>query len=291
MSHNKTTPSTSIEKRKPTNPIARQVLEVLERGEYLPPSGTVVSLREQQAASEQGTMLYSPGMLQNMSAEGRSGQVLRVEVIDATSQVAALEATKSGPVVLLNFASARNPGGGFLGGAKAQEEDLCRCSGLYPTLLTQPEYYRVHRSDKSLLYSDHIIYSPNVPFFRVRSSDDFLEKPYFASVITAPAPNAGAMRRNQPQLEKKLPETFLRRWENILAVAQAHGHTTLILGAWGCGAFRNDPKLVARTAQEALLLPRFASSFSRVIFPIPGFNKHSLVNLQIFQSVFEEQRA
>ncbi len=291
MSQHKTTPSTSIEKRKPTNPIACQVLEILARGSYQPPSGTVVSLREKQSASEQGTILYSPEKLQNMSAVEPSAHVLRVEVIDATSQVAALEATKSGPPVLLNFASARNPGGGFLGGAKAQEEDLCRCSGLYPTLLTQPEYYRVHRADKSLLYSDHLIYSPNVPFFRARSGDDFLEQPFFASVITAPAPNAGAMRRNQPQLADKLPETVLRRWENILAVAQAHGHTTLILGAWGCGAFRNDPKLVARTAQEALSLPRFAGSFSQVIFPIPGFNKASLVNLKIFQSVFEEQQA
>lgn len=65
----------------------------------------------------------------------RDAQSPRVEVIDATTQVAAHQFAHEGPLVVLNFASARNPGGGFLGGAKAQEEDLCRCSGLYRTLL------------------------------------------------------------------------------------------------------------------------------------------------------------
>ncbi len=202
-------------------------------------------------------------------------------------QAAAQSAALDGPVVLLNFASARNPGGGFLGGAKAQEEDLCRCSGLYATLLTQPDYYQVHRANKSLLYTDHIIYSPRVPFFRVRSSDAFLEEPFVASVITAPAPNAGAMRRNEPPAVNTLPETFRRRWHNILAVAKNEGHTSLVLGAWGCGAFRNDPKLVASTAREALSLPSFSDSFTRVVFPVPGATQYSRENLEAFQAVFD----
>lgn len=286
MTNRKDDPSL-LERRTPTNPMAIQVLEVLKRGEYQAPSGRPVSLRQQQEKAEQGTRLYTPEVLQDLSAAKQSEHRLRVEVIDATTQAAAQQAVANGPFVLLNFASARNPGGGFLGGAKAQEEDLCRCSGLYATLLTQPTYYHVHRADKSLLYTDHIIYSPEVPFFRVRSTDAFLEEPFVASVITAPAPNAGAIRRNQPEAEGKLPATFQRRWQNILAVAQANRHTTLILGAWGCGAFRNDPKLVARTAREALLQPRFAGSFSRVTFPIPRSNKHSRVNLEVFQSVFD----
>src|SRR6185312_12808515 len=93
-------------------------------------------------------------------------------------------------VVALNFASAKNPGGGFLGGAKAQEEDLCRCSALYTCQLTQSAYYEVNRATSSMLYTDNIIYSPDVPFFR----DDrlqLLDEPFTVSIITAPAPNAG----------------------------------------------------------------------------------------------------
>src|SRR5262249_60941792 len=90
--------------------------------------------------------------------------------------------------VALNFASARNPGGGFLGGAKAQEEDLARRSALYACLLTQRPYYDANRAERSLLYTDHIIYSPSVPFFRDRALD-LVESPFCASIITAPAPN------------------------------------------------------------------------------------------------------
>jgi uncharacterized protein (TIGR02452 family) len=68
--------------------------------------------------------------------------------------------------VVLNFASARNVGGGFLNGARAQEEDLARSCGLFRCLETQPEYYEVNRRTASLLYTDHIIYSPRVPWFR-----------------------------------------------------------------------------------------------------------------------------
>ena len=78
---------------------------------------------------------------------------------------------------MLNFASARNPGGGFLRGAKAQEEDLCRCSGLYETLLECPTYYSVNRHQKSMMYTDHIIYSPKVVFFRTGGRKPMLEKP------------------------------------------------------------------------------------------------------------------
>ena len=278
-------------KSKPTNPIALQVLDILRNGEYQAPSGRTVSLRTQQSEAEEGTKLYSPEMLQGLEGARDPKRARSIEVVDATSQIAAHGAAQEGaaadgPLVLLNFASARNPGGGFLGGAKAQEEDICRCSGLYPTLLGQSEYYRVHRADTSLLYTDHLIYSPRVPFFRARSTDPLLEELFYASVITAPAPNAGAIRRNQPEAVEQLPATFRRRWENILGVAQAQGHATVILGAWGCGAFRNDPKLVAKTAREALSLPRFAGSFARVIFPIPGFNEYSRRNLEVFEAEF-----
>jgi len=127
-----------------------------------------------------------------------------------------------------------------------------------------------------------------VPFFRVDSKAPLLDTPFLASVITAPAPNAGALRRSQPDAAHELPSTFLRRWTNVLAVARDNQQTTLILGAWGCGAFRNDPTLVARTARQALSSPRFSGVFSHVVFAIPGFNKHSQTNLDAFRAAFAD---
>ena len=107
-----------------------------------------------------------------------------------------MQAERVARVVALNFASAKNPGGGFLGGAKAQEEDLARSSALYACMRDQRAYYDANRHEPSLLYTDHMIYSPDVPFFR----DDrlrFLEDPFLLSILTAPAPNAASNERRE----------------------------------------------------------------------------------------------
>src|SRR6185436_6320983 len=155
----------------------------------------------------------------------------------------------------------------FLGGAKAQEEDLARCSALYDCQLTQRAYYDENRACKSLLYTDHIIYSPGVPFFR----DDrgaLLEEPFLVSIITAPAPNAGAASRVGEGGRDELLSVLTARSQKVLAVAAAHGHRTLVLGAWGCGVFRNEPRDVADVFARALELERLRGAFGRVVFAV-----------------------
>lgn len=169
-------------------------------------------------------------------------------------------------LVLLNFASATTAGGGFLHGARAQEEDLCRCSALHPCLATQTEFYAYHRAANTALYSDRLIYSPRVPFFRVTSA--LLSRPYEASVITAAAPNAGAIRAHEPQRASQIESTFRRRAAKVLALAEAEGHRTLLLGAWGCGVFANDPSMAADALVGALESPRFRAAFDRVVFAV-----------------------
>ena len=126
----------------------------------------------------------------------------------------------------------RNPGGGFLGGAKAQEEGIARASALYACLLTAPEFYAFHRDQRDLRYSDRVIYSPGVPVFR----DDkgrLLDRPYRAAFLTAAAPNLGAILRNQPEHAADVPAVLRRRAQRVLRVAAAHGHRTLVLGSLG----------------------------------------------------------
>ena len=276
-----------------TNPAARQILQICDTGQYQAPSGALVSIEHDLSHATAAARLYSPEELEDLrsTTPAHAPGSTSIEVIDATTQQAARTlATEPSAtpdtVVVLNFASARNPGGGFLGGAKAQEEELCRCSGLYPTLLTQPRYYEHNREQTTLLYSDFLIYSPRVPFIRLATNKPFLERPFVVAVITAPAPNAGALSRSEERAEAQLPSTFERRWANVLAVAeQNHGHS-LVFGAWGCGAFGNDPTLVATTARTVLGSARFDGVFERIVFAIPGGGKRSLGNLEAFRKVF-----
>jgi uncharacterized protein (TIGR02452 family) len=170
-------------------------------------------------------------------------------------------------VAALNFASAKHPGGGWLSGARAQEEDLARCSALYGCLLSQPLYYEANHAHPSLLYTDHIIHSPGVPFFR-DDGHQLLEEPFLVSIITAPAPNAGEALRRDPHAGSQLGAVLTSRAGKVLAVAAHQGHRTLVLGAWGCGVFRNDPRHVAGVFDDWLRSPDFAGAFERVVFAV-----------------------
>ncbi len=129
-----------------------------------------------------GTKLYTPDLLADLrDRTERSDGSSRIEIRDATSQVAVRQFAQEGSLVLLDFASARNPGGHFLGGAKAQEEDLCRCSGPYRTLLTLPAYYAIHREDRSLIYPDGI----PCPRLRVRRSVNGRSRPTVEGAFAA----------------------------------------------------------------------------------------------------------
>lgn len=111
-----------------------------------------------------------------------------------------------------------------------------------------------------------MIHSPGVPVFR----DDrggLLETPFRVGFLTSPAPNAGTIRRQEPERTAEIPAALARRAELVLEVATLHGYRRLVLGAWGCGVFRNDPAQVAE-AFRSLLAGRFAGVFDQVVFGI-----------------------
>ncbi|WP_437670120.1 TIGR02452 family protein [Sorangium sp. So ce131] len=250
--------------------VATETVQILNRGEYVAPSGATVRIRDGVRAAVKGTVLYRPGSLDAWEPTERLAQPLRIEVTDETTGAAGRRLVqKEGEtrVVALNFASAKNPGGGFLRGAKAQEEDLARCSALYACLTEHREYYDQNRASGTLLYTDHLIYSPDVPFIRDEQLA-LLERPFDLSLITAPAPNAGEAIQRDESLDGEIRATLERRAGLVLAAAGAHGHRCLLLGAWGCGVFRNDPREVADVFARWLEHPRFRGAFARVVFAV-----------------------
>ncbi|MFI8288143.1 TIGR02452 family protein [Streptomyces sp. ms191] len=247
--------------------IAKQTEEIVEAGRYRAPDGRTVSIEAELAAAVAGTTLYGPEPVRVVPDRGRD---TAIEVTDESSLAAArrLAAADTAPVAVLNFASARNPGGGYLNGAQAQEEAVCRASALYTTLLTAPAYYEHHRAERDAFYTDRVIHSPGVPVFR----DDrgaLLDEPFTVGFLTSPAPNAGVIRRRTPQLADRIPAALASRAERVLEAAVAGGYRRLVLGAWGCGVFRNDPAEVAGAFRRLLTGEgRFAGHFDEIVFAI-----------------------
>lgn len=229
--------------------IARDTLDILDAGAYVNSHGETVPLAEPVRAAVAGTRLHLPDAPLDTPPVG--GPPARIEVTGESTLLAARRLATDGEVAALVFASAKNPGGGFRTGAQAQEESIARASALFPCLTAVPEFYEFHRQQRDLLYSDRVIHSPRVPVFR----DDkgrLLDAAHQVSLLTAAAPNLGAVVRNQPGDVDRVAPALRARARRLLAVAAAYGHRRLVLGAWGCGVFRNDPATVAEAFDLAL---------------------------------------
>ncbi|MEU3745714.1 MULTISPECIES: TIGR02452 family protein [Streptomyces] len=248
--------------------IARRTEEIVAAGRYQAPDGRTVSLTEDLTAALAGTRLHGPEPVPVTPSTDRTATL---DVTGESSLAAArrmVSADPARPVAVLNFASARNPGGGYLNGAQAQEEALCRASALHATLLRAPDYYAHHRADPDVFYTDRVIHSPRVPVFRDERGA-LLDEPFTVGFLTSPAPNAGVVRRRTPERAGQLPAALAARAERVLETAAAAGYRRLVLGAWGCGVFRNDPAVVAG-AFRALLMGegRFAGHFEEIVFAV-----------------------
>ncbi|MEU4930614.1 TIGR02452 family protein [Streptomyces yokosukanensis] len=247
--------------------IATETEAVVATGRYRTADGREVSVGARIEAARSGTRMFGPQPVPVPHPDSRP-QARTVFEVTGESSLQAAHRLADAPVAVLNFASARNPGGGYLNGAQAQEEALCRASALYTCLLQARAFYDHHRAHRDPFYTDRVIHSPAVPVFR----DDrgrLLAQPYLAGFLTAAAPNAGVVRRTEPRRAADLPGALAVRAERVLETAAAHGYRRLVLGAWGCGVFQNDPAEVAG-AFRALLGPggRFAGTFEHVVFGV-----------------------
>ena len=221
--------------------MAQETLRIIRQGSYATEKGRI-EIKEAVERSVRDSVLISPEegerILAKFSAEAGCGQPeTRVENISTVEAVRLLAAEGRTDIGVLNFASAKNPGGGFLNGAKAQEESLTVSGALYPTLTAHPEYYEANRANRSMMYLDYGIYSPEVVLFR-DGAFRLTDTPVRADVLTLPAVNMGQV---------------LLKGED---------------GAYGCSVFRNDPREIAawwRELMEEGMGRQFASVFHAVL--------------------------
>ncbi len=240
--------------------IAQETIAIVDRGGYVVHGATEVRLAEEIARAVAGTRLYLPD-----DPVGEARMAPGPPVIEVTGETTLAAARRmGGDVAALVFASARNPGGGFRNGAQAQEESLARASALHACQEAAGEFYAAHHRDRDLRYSDRVIYSPAVPVFR-DDDGELLAQPYRVSFLTAAAPNLGAVRANQPDAAGSVADVLRGRAGRVLEVAAAYGHRRIVLGAWGCGVFGNDPGVVATAFGGLLARHRW---FEHVVFAV-----------------------
>lgn len=215
---------------------------------------------------------------------------------------AAMKLAKNYPgkkIAVLNFASASTPGGGVKNGASAQEEALCRISTLYPVLTTKDlweKFYAPHRAECNPLHNDDIIYTPDIVICKTDtiSANKLYDSNFVkVDVITCAAPNLREVPSNQFNedgkvsaagiTDEKLEQIHLIRACHIFEAAIANNVKILVLGAFGCGAFRNSPYVVAKAYKSALKL--YAKYFDEIEFAV--FCGYDDTNYRAFKTLEE----
>ena len=200
-------------------------------------------------------------------------------------------------IMILNFASAKHPGGRVTQGSSAQEESICRCTTLYDVLngsyTIQRNYYEYNRNYSELgsqMYSSRGVYTPSIMVFRDDSDPElpFLAKKnrFPVDVFSIPAPNLRTgFNSNAVQPKRSvLSEIYKERIALLLHVAEQKNINQLILGAWGCGVFRNDPMLVAEAFKKMIETYLVWVGTNRIIFAIPEDKDRG--NHKAFERVF-----
>jgi uncharacterized protein (TIGR02452 family) len=257
------------EKRKQ---IAFDTLGIIDKGIYTLPNNDIYIIKKDQEYSKSNSIHYKSDelsdLLNNVDLTKTNNTVIEVTNESSIDAIIRLNQEGYSNTMCLNFASVNKPGGGFINGAQAQEESLARSSGLYDTLIPHKGFYT--GSIKSVFYSDDMIYSPKVPFIKNDKGD--LIPTILTSVITAAAVNLNKLiSENIKTLYKEdqdhIKNTMDKRIDKLLSLCKHKNHEVIILGAWGCGVFKNDPNVIAELFNKHLN-NKYKNVFKKVVFAI-----------------------
>ncbi|KAH8796870.1 hypothetical protein DL96DRAFT_1010442 [Flagelloscypha sp. PMI_526] len=245
--------------------------------EYYPAESELSSWRDSRPPASHKSTVFIVQEISTIEASSLLYNFLPSNISDGIAKVGTL-----------NFASAKSPGGGFLGGSQAQEESLARSSNLYPTLTAESvrPYYDSHKKNpKNGFYSHAMIYSPRITIFR-KDSGEWMNPPVTVDMLTSPAVNAGVARRHLGQseeTEREIAKVMKERMGRILYLFEKKGASHLVLGSFGTGAFRNDVPTIVNIWKEYLIGndARFGRSFQTVMFAVIGKK-----NFELFETTW-----
>ena len=195
-------------------------------------------------------------------------------------------------VAVLNFASPKHPGGGVVTGASAQEEAICRITNLYPCLQAMQMRGIFYNTKLRSPYTDSVLYTCDVAVIKTDEENPELlvpnideEKcPVLIDVVTCAAPNQSGIAIP----DEDLYAIIRRRLNIVLSACVENGAETLVLGAWGCGAFRNPPEVVAKGMLDEIK-ENFNFSFRQIIFAVYSPKGNLSNNYLTFKRIISEE--
>lgn len=233
--------------------------------------------------------LYTPEQVAQLPQQDVSGNepilitLRNQDTLEAAFELHQHRKENEKPVLILNFANPHRPGGGIRSKPGTQEEHLCVKTTLLCSLETEEAwpFYQTNLDCGTQAQTDFILFSPNTMV--IRNPDLSLRAdPFPVAVMTVSAPIASRMEESElPNLENILN----RRIHGMLRAAAAEGYTRLVLGAWGCGNFGNDPELVAKLFRNNL-----TGSFEEVIMAVFD-NSEDQYRYSCFAKYFENKDA
>lgn len=259
--------------------MSEETLDILNNGKYSL-NGKSINIKKDIDIGILESKLY--GLDSDISLSNKENKNTEIYLMNIeTLKAGKILKNKYSNVAILNFASGKNAGGGFLKGTMAQEESITYSSSLYLSLKKFQYIYDENRKNKTAFYSDNMFYSPNIVVFRDENYK--LINPYKLNVISSASPNKRAILENEKNKINEIYPTLKRRIYKILQITQENNQDALVLGAYGCGVFFNDPEMVAEIFYE-YLNNDFKNVFKEIIFAI--YDKNDSENIKIFKKYF-----
>lgn len=250
----------------------RNTVDIVNQGHYISESGKEFSFPSD-GEMMRHTEFYNQEI--HLPKTAQSDEQTTVEVLNIDCLYAGVQLKEKGyNPAILNMASRQNPGGAVTTGAGAQEETLFRRTNLFRSLYQFAPYagqYGITPSRHQYPLERNFggIYTPDAIYFRESEQNGYalMDAPVTLSFITVAAINRPDLTADN-RIADHLVEPTKNKIRTIFRIGLAHGHDALVLGALGCGAYRNPPRHVARLFHEVMDEPEFKDKYKKVVFAI-----------------------
>ena len=252
--------------------IYTETVDIVMDGEYVTPGD---ELREfiYQDEMVKGTKFYGKKVKIDHDALERYDTYIDVNEVDCLNMAMHLQLNLGLNPAVLNMASFHTPGGGVTRGSAAQEESIFRRTNIFMSLYQFNEIGKQYGVDQReerypLDYNFGGIYTPSVTVFRTPESDgcQLMEHPFTVDVISVPA-----VKRPRVENGKLVPwvvDTLKNKIRQIFDIALENGNDSLVLSAFGCGAYGTPPNEMARLFKEVLDSKNYKGVFKEIRFAI-----------------------